>query len=66
MTVMTDFELHLLCKQYANVSDFKLDMDQILDSGKFRALERILSELKEKVCTTNGWNILSCPSNGHL
>ncbi|XP_068537824.1 SWI/SNF-related matrix-associated actin-dependent regulator of chromatin subfamily A containing DEAD/H box 1 isoform X4 [Anas acuta] len=48
MTVMTDFELHLLCKQYANVSDFKLDMDQILDSGKFRALERILSELKEK------------------
>lgn len=54
MTVMTDFELHLLCKQYANVSDFKLDMDQILDSGKFRALERILSELKEKVCSTNG------------
>ncbi|XP_009881311.1 PREDICTED: SWI/SNF-related matrix-associated actin-dependent regulator of chromatin subfamily A containing DEAD/H box 1 [Charadrius vociferus] len=48
MTVMTDFELHLLCKQYSNVSDFKLDMDQILDSGKFRALERILSDLKEK------------------
>uniref|UniRef100_A0A8C0EI10 DNA helicase n=1 Tax=Bubo bubo TaxID=30461 RepID=A0A8C0EI10_BUBBB len=48
MTVMTDFELHLLCKQYSHVSDFKLDMDQILDSGKFRALERILSDLKEK------------------
>ncbi|KFV55391.1 SWI/SNF-related matrix-associated actin-dependent regulator of chromatin subfamily A containing DEAD/H box 1, partial [Gavia stellata] len=48
MTVMTDFELHLLCKQYYHVSDFKLDMDQILDSGKFRALERILSDLKEK------------------
>nr|XP_009935274.1 PREDICTED: SWI/SNF-related matrix-associated actin-dependent regulator of chromatin subfamily A containing DEAD/H box 1 [Opisthocomus hoazin] len=48
MTVMTDFELHLLCKQYSNVSDFKLDVDQILDSGKFRALERILSDLKEK------------------
>ncbi|XP_019408735.1 PREDICTED: SWI/SNF-related matrix-associated actin-dependent regulator of chromatin subfamily A containing DEAD/H box 1 isoform X2 [Crocodylus porosus] len=48
MTVMTDFELHLLCKQYANVSDFKLEMDQILDSGKFRTLEHILSDLKEK------------------
>ncbi|XP_064004409.1 SWI/SNF-related matrix-associated actin-dependent regulator of chromatin subfamily A containing DEAD/H box 1 isoform X2 [Pogoniulus pusillus] len=48
MAVMTDFELHLLCKQYSHISDFKLDMDQILDSGKFRALERILSDLKEK------------------
>lgn len=51
MTVMTDFELHLLCKQYSHVGDFKLDMDQILDSGKFRALEHILSDLKEKVGT---------------
>ncbi|XP_053885908.1 SWI/SNF-related matrix-associated actin-dependent regulator of chromatin subfamily A containing DEAD/H box 1 isoform X1 [Malaclemys terrapin pileata] len=48
MSVMTDFELHLLCKQYASVSDFKLEMDTILDSGKFRTLERILSDLKEK------------------
>ncbi|KFO86862.1 SWI/SNF-related matrix-associated actin-dependent regulator of chromatin subfamily A containing DEAD/H box 1, partial [Buceros rhinoceros silvestris] len=48
MTVMTDFELHSLCEQYSHISDFKLDMDQILDSGKFRALERILSDLKEK------------------
>ncbi|KFP76139.1 SWI/SNF-related matrix-associated actin-dependent regulator of chromatin subfamily A containing DEAD/H box 1, partial [Acanthisitta chloris] len=48
MTVMTDFELHLLCKQYSHINDFKLDMDRILDSGKFRALERILSDLKEK------------------
>ncbi|NWU93608.1 SMRCD regulator, partial [Upupa epops] len=48
MTVMTDFELHLLCKQYAHISDFQLDLDQILDSGKFKALERILADLKEK------------------
>ncbi|NXG76585.1 SMRCD regulator, partial [Baryphthengus martii] len=48
MTVMTDFELHLLCKEYYHISDFKLDMDQILDSGKFNALERILADLKEK------------------
>ncbi|NXU77664.1 SMRCD regulator, partial [Oreotrochilus melanogaster] len=46
MTVMTDFELHLLCKQYSRVSDFKLDMEQILDSGKFRALEQCLCMCK--------------------
>lgn len=61
MTVMTDFELHLLCEQYPHINGFKLDMDQILDSGKFRALERILSDLKEKVGTANG-----CPSKGWL
>ncbi|XP_039920917.1 SWI/SNF-related matrix-associated actin-dependent regulator of chromatin subfamily A containing DEAD/H box 1 isoform X1 [Hirundo rustica] len=48
MTVMTDFELHALCKQYSHINNFKLDMDQILDSGKFRELEHILSDLKEK------------------
>uniref|UniRef100_A0A8D2NXL4 DNA helicase n=1 Tax=Zosterops lateralis melanops TaxID=1220523 RepID=A0A8D2NXL4_ZOSLA len=48
MTVMTDFELHVLCKQYSHINDFMLNMDQILDSGKFRALELILSNLKEK------------------
>ncbi|XP_042325389.1 SWI/SNF-related matrix-associated actin-dependent regulator of chromatin subfamily A containing DEAD/H box 1-like [Sceloporus undulatus] len=53
MSVMTDYELHLLCKQYANIRDFKLGMDLIFDSGKFRTLTRILSEFKEKVCFTN-------------
>ncbi|XP_030348162.1 SWI/SNF-related matrix-associated actin-dependent regulator of chromatin subfamily A containing DEAD/H box 1 isoform X2 [Strigops habroptila] len=48
MTVMTDFELHLLCEQYSHINDFKLDTDMILDSGKFKALDRILADLKEK------------------
>ncbi|XP_060103034.1 SWI/SNF-related matrix-associated actin-dependent regulator of chromatin subfamily A containing DEAD/H box 1 [Heteronotia binoei] len=48
MSVMTDYELHLLCKQYANINDFKLDIDLILDSGKFRILGRMLSDFKEK------------------
>nr|XP_006112016.1 SWI/SNF-related matrix-associated actin-dependent regulator of chromatin subfamily A containing DEAD/H box 1 isoform X4 [Pelodiscus sinensis] len=48
MSVMTDFELHLLCKQYASINDFKLEMDTVLDSGKFKTLDRILSDLKEK------------------
>ncbi|XP_012502613.1 PREDICTED: SWI/SNF-related matrix-associated actin-dependent regulator of chromatin subfamily A containing DEAD/H box 1 [Propithecus coquereli] len=48
MEVMTDFELHVLCKQYRHINNFQLDMDLILDSGKFRALGCILSELKQK------------------
>lgn len=49
MEVMTDFELHILCKQYRHINNYQLDMDLILDSGKFRALGCILSELKQKV-----------------
>ncbi|XP_042639025.1 SWI/SNF-related matrix-associated actin-dependent regulator of chromatin subfamily A containing DEAD/H box 1 [Orycteropus afer afer] len=48
MEVMTDFELHVLCKQYRHINNFQLDMDLILDSGKFRVLGCILSELKQK------------------
>ncbi|KAM5255247.1 SWI/SNF-related matrix-associated actin-dependent regulator of chromatin subfamily A containing DEAD/H box 1 isoform 2-T2 [Ctenodactylus gundi] len=48
MEVMTDFELHVLCKQYRHINSFQLDMDLILDSGKFRALGCILSDLKQK------------------
>ncbi|NXA36461.1 SMRCD regulator, partial [Eudromia elegans] len=48
MRVMTDFELHLLCKQYAHIDNFQLETDQMLDSGKFRTLERILLDLKKK------------------
>ncbi|XP_054995570.1 SWI/SNF-related matrix-associated actin-dependent regulator of chromatin subfamily A containing DEAD/H box 1 [Sorex araneus] len=48
MEVMTDFELNVLCKQYRHINNFQLDMDLILDSGKFRVLGCILSELKQK------------------
>lgn len=53
MEVMTDFELHVLCKQYRHINNFQLDMDLILDSGKFRVLGCILSELKQKVIKRN-------------
>ena len=53
MEVMTDFELHVLCKQYRHINNFQLDMDLILDSGKFRVLGCILSELKQKVLMKN-------------
>ncbi|XP_048065637.1 SWI/SNF-related matrix-associated actin-dependent regulator of chromatin subfamily A containing DEAD/H box 1A isoform X1 [Megalobrama amblycephala] len=48
MEVMSDFELHNLCKQYSSISNFQLDKELILDSGKFALLTKTLAELKEK------------------
>ncbi|XP_078532353.1 SWI/SNF-related matrix-associated actin-dependent regulator of chromatin subfamily A containing DEAD/H box 1 [Lissotriton helveticus] len=48
MEVMTDFELHRLCQEFGSIREFRLDMDLILDSGKFKKLEAVLSELKQK------------------
>ncbi|XP_069781793.1 SWI/SNF-related matrix-associated actin-dependent regulator of chromatin subfamily A containing DEAD/H box 1-like isoform X1 [Narcine bancroftii] len=48
MEVMTDFELHLLCQEYSTIRSYQLEMDLLLDSGKFQILENILSELKKE------------------
>ncbi|XP_029453550.1 SWI/SNF-related matrix-associated actin-dependent regulator of chromatin subfamily A containing DEAD/H box 1 [Rhinatrema bivittatum] len=48
MSVMTDFELHRLCQEFNSISSFKLDVNLILDSGKFYTLERLLIEVKQK------------------
>uniref|UniRef100_A0A671Q2F0 DNA helicase n=1 Tax=Sinocyclocheilus anshuiensis TaxID=1608454 RepID=A0A671Q2F0_9TELE len=48
MEVMSDFELHSLCKQYSSISSFQLEKALLLDSGKFALLTKILSRLKEK------------------
>uniref|UniRef100_A0A672LJQ2 DNA helicase n=1 Tax=Sinocyclocheilus grahami TaxID=75366 RepID=A0A672LJQ2_SINGR len=48
MEVMSDFELHSLCKQYSSISGFQLEKALLLDSGKFALLTKILSRLKEK------------------
>ncbi|XP_039535458.1 SWI/SNF-related matrix-associated actin-dependent regulator of chromatin subfamily A containing DEAD/H box 1A isoform X1 [Pimephales promelas] len=48
MEVMSDFELHNLCKQYCSISNFQLNKELILDSGKFALLTKMLAELKEK------------------
>ncbi|KAM8940406.1 SWI/SNF-related matrix-associated actin-dependent regulator of chromatin subfamily A containing DEAD/H box 1 isoform 2-T2 [Pelodytes ibericus] len=48
MEVMTDFELHRLCCEFANLSKFKLEKELILDSGKFETLDRLLFDGKEK------------------
>ncbi|XP_030046556.1 SWI/SNF-related matrix-associated actin-dependent regulator of chromatin subfamily A containing DEAD/H box 1 isoform X2 [Microcaecilia unicolor] len=48
MSFMTDFELHRLCQEFTSINSFKLDVNLILDSGKFHTLERLLLEVKEK------------------
>ncbi|KAJ0067623.1 hypothetical protein NL108_008946, partial [Boleophthalmus pectinirostris] len=48
MEVMSDFELHNLCKRYSSISSYQLETDIVLDSGKFKHLAGLLSEMKEK------------------
>lgn len=49
MEVMSDFELHQLCKQYTSISSYQLETDLLLDSGKFHHLKELLASLKNKV-----------------
>uniref|UniRef100_A0A672LS90 SWI/SNF-related matrix-associated actin-dependent regulator of chromatin subfamily A containing DEAD/H box 1 n=1 Tax=Sinocyclocheilus grahami TaxID=75366 RepID=A0A672LS90_SINGR len=48
MEVMSDFELHNLCKQYSSIRCFELEKELLLDSGKFALLTKVLARLKEK------------------
>ena len=47
MCVMHDFELHKLCQTFDSIRKFKLNDDAILDSGKFRQLDKLLNDLKK-------------------
>jgi len=49
MTVMSDFELHNLCKKECALRHLKLTEDVIADSGKLRVLDELLPKLKQKV-----------------
>ncbi|RVE68105.1 hypothetical protein OJAV_G00088450 [Oryzias javanicus] len=48
MEVMSDFELHRLCQQFSSISSYQLDIDLVLDSGKFHHLTKLLAALKSK------------------
>jgi SWI/SNF-related matrix-associated actin-dependent regulator 1 of chromatin subfamily A len=47
MSVMNDFELHNLCPLYTGLKGFELTNQEILDSGKFNALDHLLEEIKQ-------------------
>lgn len=49
MTVMSDSELHSLCKKEAALRHLKLPDDVITSSGKLKKLDGILPKLKEQV-----------------
>ncbi|KAF5897664.1 ATP-dependent helicase 1B, partial [Clarias magur] len=46
MAVMSDFELHRLCQQYAALHEHQLTTEQLLDSGKLHLLAPLLTDLK--------------------
>ncbi|CAN7989083.1 unnamed protein product [Ixodes hexagonus] len=48
MEVMSDFELHTLCTKFQSLHNHRLEDDQILDSGKLRELDCVLSDCMEK------------------
>ncbi|CAL1534122.1 unnamed protein product [Lymnaea stagnalis] len=49
MAVMNDFELLNLCKQYKKyIGKYALDSSVILESGKFRKLDELLPQMKER------------------
>ncbi|KAF9963961.1 hypothetical protein BGZ70_007074 [Mortierella alpina] len=45
MSVMTDFELHRLCRQYKSVNKFALPDDPWMHAGKVKELEQLLPKL---------------------
>lgn len=52
MEVMSDIELHNLCKEYSSISRFQLDTKLLLDTGKFSFLTKLLPKIKSKVMTS--------------
>ncbi|KAG8194241.1 hypothetical protein JTE90_024572 [Oedothorax gibbosus] len=48
MQVMSDFELHQLCKKYKTLNKYVLSDEDILNSGKFKVLESLLPKLIEE------------------
>ncbi|GIY58865.1 hypothetical protein CEXT_191921 [Caerostris extrusa] len=48
MSVMSDFELHKLCKSYKSLKSYALTNSHILNSGKFKILDSLLPSLIEQ------------------
>ena len=48
MQVLNDFDLHMLCKKFPSINQFKLDDSKILESNKFNYLDKALVSFKEK------------------
>lgn len=49
MQVMSDFELHNLCREFKCLEKYSLTDNDMLCSGKFQHLDKMLPAIKEKV-----------------
>ncbi len=47
MSIMNDFELSDLCSVYKGLDKYRLDDEEILTSGKFQQLDKLLDEFKK-------------------
>lgn len=47
LEVLSDFQIHETCEKYTSLKKYRLKKDAILDSGKFRVLDKLLPELFE-------------------
>ncbi|KAK0423008.1 hypothetical protein QR680_007922 [Steinernema hermaphroditum] len=48
LSFLSDFAIHRLCEKFDTISDFMLEPEESLASGKCRKLDRILPEIKAK------------------
>jgi len=48
MAVLNDFDLHMLCKKFPCINQFKLNDKKILESNKFHYLDKALADFKKK------------------
>ncbi|CAO3631257.1 unnamed protein product [Cunninghamella blakesleeana] len=48
MSVMTDFELMLLCKNHRSIRHFMLDNEEWMDAGKVQKLKTLLPKIKKQ------------------
>ncbi|CAA21109.1 histone chaperone/ATP-dependent chromatin remodeller SMARCAD1 family Fft2 [Schizosaccharomyces pombe] len=48
MEVMSDFELHRLCRSFPTLQSYTLKDDPWMDSGKIRVLKELLPKMKEE------------------
>lgn len=49
LAFMSDFAISQLCSKYHSTQKYCLDGDIALESGKFKELDKILPQVKEKV-----------------
>lgn len=48
MELLNDFDLHMLCKKFPCIREFQLEDRHIVESGKFKYLDKALVDFKKK------------------